>query len=729
LYKYLGIWLNLELDWTKQEKESVSTLTWLCSKLKYRRLPLHTKIYIINNVFAPSIAYRMNFAQYSRESLSRLQQIVNGTITTHLRTPKKTHRTKLTASRTMGAPQLVDFEHLYIVSYISTFIEHRINPSASSTATTITIEEYGETETLPTLREGLNPPKWNRHNKTLYEPRDSITKFSQLLHHLKWKCTANYTKTSKAIDILRSMPLRPNTQYKANKLAEYGVIDMDIEYSEEARRKWSKEVEQIHTQLKEAMHNRTTLTRPRNTTPNIKTITTDKLEYYTCSKTGKKFALLWTDGSVMRNKAGFGIFTGSKTESVKRRTRNAQTSMQSELEAIEMALQLIPPQINLIIVTDCMSAIQSIESFKHLKSKERRKNIQAFTLARIQHELDKRMLQNATTKLEWVPSHIDDKRTQYEVMEDKETAKKKRDALNKRCEELMAEYTDLFDNIIKGNEIADELAKQGTEERPIPKAEWFPHATTKYYIRKQDGEIVEGRVRQHLRKELQRRADEDLNGHRQKSSNWKDGQIDVTKFAKRASHSLNIRTLQHRQSQETQALDGTNTFRLRAMDRRLPTAANIHTYKHKVTDPTSAKFLQDKYPTPNCQLCETDNEETQNHVFISCPATQEHRNKQQQLIEDALQEKPTKQYIPNISIPARNTTAFETQFSEMEMGIIMLGFIPIETQNHIYEQIEDTEKATQKIHDLHKDLIQMARALWNESRKTIHKKFTSLPQT
>jgi hypothetical protein len=65
----------------------------------------------------------------------------------------------------------------------------------------------------------------------------------------------------------------------------------------------------------------------------------------------------------------------------------------------------------------------------------------------------------------------------------------------------------------------------------------------------------------------------------------------------------------------------------------------------------------------------------------------------------------------------------------MEMGIIMLGFIPIETQNHIYEQIEDTEKATQKIHDLHKDLIQMARALWNESRKTIHKKFTSLPQT
>jgi hypothetical protein len=272
-YKYLGVWINLNLDWARQESESVSTLTWLCSKIRYRKLPLQTKIYIINTVIAPSIAYRMWFAQYQETTLKRMQQILTTTIAIHARTPKKIHKSKLTASHNAGALQVVDFHHLHITAYTATFLDFRLNPNASTTSTKSSEDIHHASYILPLLREGFHPPKWESKKTILFEPCNSITKFARFLKHLNWKCTANYTSNTKAIQIMgRYQYTHQAAANKANKLAEAGVIDVTPQTEQTLRSRWNKEISNAYDQLKSKLEEQITQNphnAPRQNIPRI----------------------------------------------------------------------------------------------------------------------------------------------------------------------------------------------------------------------------------------------------------------------------------------------------------------------------------------------------------------------------------------------------------------------------------------------------------------------------
>jgi ribonuclease HI len=396
--------------------------------------------------------------------------------------------------------------------------------------------------------------------------------------------------------------------------------------------------------------------------------------------------------------------------------------MQSELEAIETLLYLLPKATDVIIFTDSMSSIMSITSYTTISTREKRKNVQAFTLARIQNILNNRSAIGSDTKLEWIPSHIDQKKQEYSALEDKAKGAKKLKDLETRLDYLKENYAEIYESIAQGNEAADKLAKEATKLDRKDNTEWFPEPTTKYYIRDQHGCIIEGAVRKHLKTALNSTSDTELERNRQQSSNWRDGQVDLSKFSQKLSHQLNKLALQPKQTEETQKLDGLNTFRFRAMDRRLPTADALH--KRAETCPTQeqADFLHQKYPSPNCQLCDKQTPETQNHVLYECEYTQQYRDEQQLLIEEMLHQSPTLQYIPNIKKNTRAPEATETALTNKEQGLVMLGYIP----NNIKEQLKLTEnKETTKIKlaQLHIKLVEITRKMWNATRKAVHQKY------
>jgi exonuclease III/ribonuclease HI len=69
-YKYLGVHINLDLDWTKQETILRSQLNRHLEYINNRCIPLSQLITIINQVIIPTTAYRMNCIPFSSKFIN-----------------------------------------------------------------------------------------------------------------------------------------------------------------------------------------------------------------------------------------------------------------------------------------------------------------------------------------------------------------------------------------------------------------------------------------------------------------------------------------------------------------------------------------------------------------------------------------------------------------------------------------------------------------------------------
>jgi hypothetical protein len=57
--KYLGIWMNMHLDWTKQVKKMNQMVGWHCHRIRKNNLTPETAAYIVNSHLKPKLEYRM----------------------------------------------------------------------------------------------------------------------------------------------------------------------------------------------------------------------------------------------------------------------------------------------------------------------------------------------------------------------------------------------------------------------------------------------------------------------------------------------------------------------------------------------------------------------------------------------------------------------------------------------------------------------------------------------
>ena len=72
-YKYLGIWINLNLDWSDQMKQSNCSFNKYISYLYKKCFTATQTGEILNLVVFPTITYRMNVINYSTNNQKMVQ--------------------------------------------------------------------------------------------------------------------------------------------------------------------------------------------------------------------------------------------------------------------------------------------------------------------------------------------------------------------------------------------------------------------------------------------------------------------------------------------------------------------------------------------------------------------------------------------------------------------------------------------------------------------------------
>ena len=74
-YRYLGVFINLNLDWSKQIEESTETYKKVVKAICYKRyLQIHNIIRLINTVAQTTLSYRMNFFLFPKLTMESLNK-------------------------------------------------------------------------------------------------------------------------------------------------------------------------------------------------------------------------------------------------------------------------------------------------------------------------------------------------------------------------------------------------------------------------------------------------------------------------------------------------------------------------------------------------------------------------------------------------------------------------------------------------------------------------------
>jgi ribonuclease HI len=205
----------------------------------------------------------------------------------------------------------------------------------------------------------------------------------------------------------------------------------------------------------------------------------------------KTTVFCWTDGSEKDGKAGFGVFWKTHSiQNVSKRTLYYQNNYAAELEAIKTAMKKCPVQWDLIIWSDCQAATKSVTNFTKTK-KMAWKVPYRHMLEDIKTLMQQRSQRGANTTLEYVPSHIEEKKTKYA------SDPQKMAQLNRTMEEINHKYPGMIEDIIAGNEAADQLAKQASEKEVRNKK--YPSYEDSYSLWSEKMEPIEANIRKQIR--------------------------------------------------------------------------------------------------------------------------------------------------------------------------------------------------------------------------------------
>ena len=103
-----------------------------------------------------------------------------------------------------------------------------------------------------------------------------------------------------------------------------------------------------------------------------------------------------------------------------------KSSINAELEAIELALKIAPHEADLMFLIDSKSAIQAIANWKNWNAQKLRSCSYLHTLKRIDVQISTRKNLKKITRLCWIPSHTLDNVDKAELPTIKKTSESNR---------------------------------------------------------------------------------------------------------------------------------------------------------------------------------------------------------------------------------------------------------------------------------------------------------------
>ena len=445
---------------------------------------------------------------------------------------------------------------------------------------------------------------------------------------------------------------------------------------------------------------------------------------------------LWisTDGSAIKVnekiQAGAGVRirqNDQPTEAECKRVTGEQSVLQGELEAILYGLRRAPLNVDIILWIDSKSAIDTINGYRSARKQQQKLQLQKqLTAHKIVEEMKLRERTHNTVLLEWVPSHIKEKvtmRTNELQDEDegiREIAKAKLKKISDWKDDINQRFPNRLEDIIKGNDIADESAKTGAKKALWADEIWgsTDHDVGQdiFYLVCAKDYIIEGQLRRHIRDELAARRDVEIakvrNESKLQKEHYREEIWDAFLSATPTIQGFSVR----KPAEEARAAANLGTHQQRMLDNRLPTAKNRRRVATWITNKENKQKILDKYPNDTCKGCGEGIDDA-THVFMECQATKDKRTQIQLNIEKLLTGTRLKETRYVAGLESDQT---KTDLTQNEHYKIMTGYILKEWKEALLETGKTSEQANQLLQTLSIDNITVSREIWIESRKIAH---------
>ncbi len=417
-YKYLGVHINLNLNWTKQTQVIEAKLVRQTNYLRHRAFTSRQTIMIINKVFIPSIMYRANVMEFDNRALRKWDAITSSLVFRKMRMFSISGRKYLWGTPQQGGMALASIEVLAKAAFTSSQLSNNFNATDSETNVAASVRFKPSKERIRIVRNGM---------KNQASRRD-------LKNWVSWGWAAS--AEARGIKSLDSIHI--NGKLRDQQWWESHFVEREVQKG-----------------IREE------LTGYDNTTLRAEAL--DELELHAVRPSFEEEDFIrdcknrirtWTDGA-LRLEIRYGtyaIYLGKSTSKFATgRIYGALSSFEAELRAIWNVLRSLPLDQHIVIYTDSESVITRITKRREGdKRKENNERYEAY-MQRVLDNIRKRTQIGARTDLEFVYSHLLD--TDLPTMSEEE--RKLKEEKKRKMENKYATETDM---ILTGNQCADKLA-------------------------------------------------------------------------------------------------------------------------------------------------------------------------------------------------------------------------------------------------------------------------------
>jgi exonuclease III len=742
-YKYLGILIPLNLDFTQQVRKSTDNFINQIQFIGPKKLLTEQKIRAIKRVFFPKLAYQMNFIIFPDNELASMTNAMRRMLNKHIRIPGRTSSNRMTAPISRLGLNVATLHELQRAAFLHTFLTQRLNNEVVPLVNAIMRQRLIDNPKAHHMIDlGINSYQNMNRVKTT---DNTVIAGCKYMSQLGWKTIAS---SPAACLIHQYKTLTPEFIAWLGKNQIYNTIQLlpNEKHSRlmQPRKKLPKKFEHEFDRL----INTKTYAEPLGYQTYRKTIDgnndvtitphqpkqrhqiTNQNYIIVRNKRGLPVLHLWTDGSKSNQGTGCGVFTGHVLTSRAFVPKTGDSNYIAELEAIEVALLTAPESMKVHIWTDSAAAIAAITNWDLLTQARRRKISERAAIRRITDIIKQRQeLYGASTEFTHVPSHIKQKRAHYEKTDQQKLA-----TLERKITELEREEVHQTQNIFEGNETADLLAKLATEMDQTARKIEIPKGSDPYTIFSGEKRIEMNFYREAYcaTEKTRTEALEKTLSRNKRTKYIKWNQIDIE------AASAPFRTaLQGKASQRKQEADAVMTHAIRMQTNQLPTAKTQHRNAPiiKQTNKELGEKLEARYATPKCQHCGAT-EETAYHVFAECPKHRQHRQslheKIRKIIRDAsgsdvplppvfAGDEPCHDYTHKINIATQDALSkalreLETQPNEIKY-LANIGLPPMAWRGVLTSLQIKENKHAEITTNINWEVITAMRKLWQDSRK------------
>lgn len=573
-YKYLGIMINLTLDWDKQKEVLEKSFIRHMNMLKGKRITAEQKINIINIIANAKIAYRMQVVDFDPEWIAKLDNAAMEVARLAIGLPGNTDKEVIWGERKYGGRGLQNLGDLQKAININTTLTHLLNTNNYVKTILLDTIPKNYVSTQQAFTEMQPPVDAKPSNNPICTMLRACAQLNVSIHETNFYKTISHINNNKST-IYTKMRLFECGFKNVNNLFNYNNQFLTIE---DFKDKSFNIPPTLHQELK------TELT---TTDGSLKEMysQTDRSLPYDLPKHNTKDVVIFaaTDGSTTEDgKAGAGIYFGkNKASNQSLRLYGTQQNDAAELFAVDALIEMVPPNITLKIITDSESTINLITSFPKLTRSQIGKINNRSMIRRIWKNINTK---NIKHELIHVYSHIEEKLTKGSPKQ-REEWKKKIEARKKAIGAKWNAYIQL-------NEGADTLAKLATQKQ-------LPPIKTQYegnddFSIKQEGIIRETNTLKLCKQINLDKNQNKFNAKLSRGKPYRDNLIDIKAsnriFTKKEKEHESLRNFIHRARQTC-----------------LINRDQMHTRANGKKTNTYTNYMKKVYNDPHCIFCANNN--------------------------------------------------------------------------------------------------------------------------